>query len=445
MNKITCDVCLDLIPLVQDGIASEDSRKAVEQHICTCQTCANIYDGKTPPDIDSTQIFKKFQKKMRTFFAALMMFGIFFGLGLTASSEVFYNSLIMPLIGILGYVIFRWKALYEVPLLMLGINVFFYGLNMFRGIEIIELYSRVMYTGIYSVFVVIGVVIAGLTHVAFKKGEKNIWIKIGFVAAVVLVIGVGVFANALVGNPISKMLASNTVKKELETTYADKDFYVERITYSFKDGYYHAFINSESSIDSHFTICVDMYGEVKRDSYENVLRGWNTSDRLSTEYRNDVEEVFASPMFPFYAHIDYGMLEFLPEEALELEKDEIPEYAIIIEDLELDGLYDVQELGKRAGHLVLYVYDEEVSVERAAEILLEVKKQMDAGGVNFYVIDFVLEYPKPEDGEHWKEGRVETMEFRSEDIYEEGMVERVYEANEKAIAYHAARDAEMKE
>ena len=113
--------------------------------------------------------------------------------------------------------------------------------------------------------------------------------------------------------------------------------------------------------------------------------------------------------------------------------------------LELDGLYDVQELGKKAGHLVLYVYDEEVSVERAADILLEVKKQMDAGGVNFYVIDFVLEYPKPEDGGHWKEGRVETMEFRSEDIYEEGMVERVYEANEKAIAYHAARDAEMKE
>ena len=64
MNKITCDVCLDLIPLVQDGIASEDSRKAVEQHICTCQTCANIYNGKTPPDIDSTQIFKKFQKKI---------------------------------------------------------------------------------------------------------------------------------------------------------------------------------------------------------------------------------------------------------------------------------------------------------------------------------------------------------------------------------------------
>lgn len=29
------------------------------------------------------------------------------------------------------------------------------------------------------------------------------------------------------------------------------------------------------------------------------------------------------------------------------------------------------------------------------------------------------------------------MEFLSDDIYEEGMVERVYKTNEKAIAYHA--------
>jgi len=384
-------------------------------------------------------------KTTRGIFTVLMMFGIFFGLSITASSEMFYNSLIMPLIGILGYIIFKWKALYEVPLLMLGINVVFYVLNMFRGIEIIELYSRIMYTGIYSIFVIIGVVIAGLAHIAFKKGEKNKLIPVAFVVAAVLTIGVGIFANALVGNPISKLLASNTVKNQLATTYMDKDFYVERITYSFKDGYYHAFIKSESSIDSYFTISVDMYGKVKRDAYEDrVLLGWNTSDRLSTEYRASVEAVFGSPMFPFYAHIDYGSLEFLPREILESEELEIPRYALAIEDLELDGVYDVQELGAQAGHLVLYVYDEEVSVERAAEILLEVKRHMDAGGVKFYVIDLVLEYPKPEDGGHWKEGRVETMEFRSDDIYENGMAERVYEANEMAIAYHAARDAEMK-
>ena len=29
MNKISCDMCIDLMPLVQDGVASEDSRNAV--------------------------------------------------------------------------------------------------------------------------------------------------------------------------------------------------------------------------------------------------------------------------------------------------------------------------------------------------------------------------------------------------------------------------------
>lgn len=30
MNKISCDICMDLIPLVKDGIASEDSGNAVK-------------------------------------------------------------------------------------------------------------------------------------------------------------------------------------------------------------------------------------------------------------------------------------------------------------------------------------------------------------------------------------------------------------------------------
>ena len=35
--KITCDMCLDLMPLVLDGLASEDSEKAVREHIAGCE------------------------------------------------------------------------------------------------------------------------------------------------------------------------------------------------------------------------------------------------------------------------------------------------------------------------------------------------------------------------------------------------------------------------
>jgi len=169
MNEISCKICMDLIPLVQDGIASEDSREAVEQHISKCESCAAYYSGEIPPVADTDRLMVEVKKKVQFFFIMLLMFGIFFGLGLTASSELFYNSLIMPIVGVFGYVIFRWKSLYAVPLLLLFTNVISFVLNVLRGIEEIGMYSRVMWTGIYSIFVVVGIVIAGLIHYAFRK------------------------------------------------------------------------------------------------------------------------------------------------------------------------------------------------------------------------------------------------------------------------------------
>lgn len=169
MNEISCKVCMDLIPLVQDGIASEDSREAVERHISKCESCAACYSGEIPPVADTDKLITNVRRKVQFFFIMLLMFGIFFGLGLTASSELFYNSLIMPIVGVFGYVIFRWKSLYAVPILLLFTNVISFVLNVVRGIEEIGMYSRVMWTGIYSIFVVVGIVIAGLIHYAFRK------------------------------------------------------------------------------------------------------------------------------------------------------------------------------------------------------------------------------------------------------------------------------------
>lgn len=43
--KITCEICDDLLPLVEDGIASEESRQAVFSHICKCEKCRRNYPG----------------------------------------------------------------------------------------------------------------------------------------------------------------------------------------------------------------------------------------------------------------------------------------------------------------------------------------------------------------------------------------------------------------
>lgn len=271
--------------------------------------------------------------------------------------------------------------------------------------------------------------------------KKRILKIAAFVFAIALIVGVGVFANALVGNPISKAMATNTAEKHIEENYADKDLEIERVTFSFKDGYYHAFIYSPSSIDSNFTILVDMWGKLRYDTYEDrVLSGGNTADRISRDYRATVDKVLDSQAFPYNEHIGYGDFDFYPR--VHLEEYSIPEYALITEDLTLDAFYDVNELGAKHGKLTVYIDDDTVSYERLSEILLDIRRIFDDSGVKFYVIDCVLEYQKNEDSSKKQEGRVEVREFLYADIYEDGMVERVKASDEAANAYYDEQDAE---
>ena len=271
--------------------------------------------------------------------------------------------------------------------------------------------------------------------------RKRILKIAAFVFAIALIVGVCVFANALVGNPISKAMATNTAEKHIEENYADKDFEIERVTFSFKDGYYHAFIYSPSSIDSDFTILVDMWGKLRYDTYEDrVLSGGNTADRISRDYRAVVDKVLDSQAFPYNEHIGYGDFDFYPR--VHLEEYTVPEYALITEDLTLDAFYDVNELGAKHGKLTIYIDDDTVSYERLSEILLDIRRIFDDSGVKFYVIDCVLEYQKNEDSSKKQEGRVEVREFLYADIYEDGMVERVKASDEAANAYYAEQDAE---
>lgn len=173
MNKITCDMCKDLIPLVKDGIASADSCRAVKEHVKECEVCKQLYESENAEpselNMDLELELGKLKRKLQIFSVVLMMFGVFFGLSLTASEEMFYNSLIMPVIGALGYVIFRWKAVYQIPVLLLVMQLLINCFGMVRGMEIMPVMGVVTWVGIYTIFVELGVLVAGLLHFAFKK------------------------------------------------------------------------------------------------------------------------------------------------------------------------------------------------------------------------------------------------------------------------------------
>ena len=268
---------------------------------------------------------------------------------------------------------------------------------------------------------------------------------LALIVAIVLVVGLVWFANALNGNSISKMLAKRTGEKYLSETYVGTDYYIERVNYNFKDGNYHVFIKSSTSIDTEFTLIITMLGEFCYDTYESVVNGSNTARRIEMEYRELVDSVLESPIFPYHSDITYGTLEIYPEEALEnLETNEIPTYALNQNELVLDKIYDVRVLGKQAGHLIVYVDNNRVTFDDAAEIMLNIKKIFDDAAVPFVAMDFVLQYPRPEEGRR-PEGEVRVENFLYEKIYEEGMVERVREAHEALDEYYKEMDALKKE
>ena len=169
MTEISCDMCMDLMPLVQDGIASADSRAAVLAHLEHCGECRALFEGEIPQTTGKQNIVKELGNRLKLLGAMALMFGVLYGLSLTAGSGLFLNAVIMPVLGMLGYGLFRWKAVWLVPGILLGTHLVSNAVGVFRGAEVLDAPSVLMFTGMYAIFAVVGTVIAGLLHFAFRK------------------------------------------------------------------------------------------------------------------------------------------------------------------------------------------------------------------------------------------------------------------------------------
>ncbi len=171
MTEISCDMCMDLMPLVRDGIASPDSEEAVRNHLAHCEDCRTLYSGEAPAPSDFKKVYHRIHRKIQIISAMILMFGLFFGLSLSGSGDIFYNVLLMPAIGAMGYYLFRWKALYSIPTLLFVTHFLLNSLGMAWQSEHLGFDSLVLWSALYAVFAVIGIVIAGLLHFAFRKED----------------------------------------------------------------------------------------------------------------------------------------------------------------------------------------------------------------------------------------------------------------------------------
>ena len=274
--------------------------------------------------------------------------------------------------------------------------------------------------------------------------KKKVLKIIALIIAIALIVGICWVANGLNGNPISKMLAKKAANEYLEENFSDTDYYIEELGFSFKFSNYYAHVRSVTSIDTQFTLHIDMLGNVYFDTYESVTGGFVTARRVEQEYRELTNQIFENPSFPYPSDIGYGTLEIYPQEALDdPDVNDIPDYALVQQDLILDQIYDIRELGRQAGHLIIYVESETISFELAAQIMLDIRAEFEKANIPFRAMDFVMQLPLPEEGPRPDE-EVRVKDFRYEDIYQENLIDRIKAAHEELETYYAEQDAKYK-
>lgn len=172
MNKISCEICMDLIPLVQDQAASEDSRRAVEAHTAVCPRCRALLNGQADPEPVPTSVVTAVQKKMRYFYLLLLFLGLFLGICITQLSGRFFIVFVTPVIGMAAYGVYRWKALWLVPALLLPMYALSQLLGYWLGLLLWNPLGIFFWAALTIVFSDAGVLIAGLFHFGFRK-EKT--------------------------------------------------------------------------------------------------------------------------------------------------------------------------------------------------------------------------------------------------------------------------------
>jgi len=113
--NVPCDIILDLIPLVKDNVASEDSINLVSEHLKSCESCKLEFENYALPiqkEVDDKRVLFSIKKKLFLITSALLFLGTFIGMVLNKStSSNFMPTIIIALsIVIMGILIFKFNS-----------------------------------------------------------------------------------------------------------------------------------------------------------------------------------------------------------------------------------------------------------------------------------------------------------------------------------------------
>lgn len=108
-KRLSCDVYQDLIPLVNDGVASEDTCRLVEEHLKECEACRAYQHSGLSREISYEDDMKTIRKVKRSFLLYALGFAVAGSVGTFLLSSTIYLLWWMPAVGMATYFIFGKK------------------------------------------------------------------------------------------------------------------------------------------------------------------------------------------------------------------------------------------------------------------------------------------------------------------------------------------------
>mgnify|MGYP000954765724 CR=1 FL=1 len=173
--KLSCNVIQDLIPLVKDQVASEETTKLVLDHIKDCPICKREF-GEEQNKIarekikEDKKIIQGIKRSIYVSKVVILIIGALIGSVLTNTMGMFYNFLIMPTLGVISYFVFKKRA-YLMILMVFALSYAYITISsiVIDGFYWGFFYGSLFYSLIYSILVFIGIIISLLLTIAFRK------------------------------------------------------------------------------------------------------------------------------------------------------------------------------------------------------------------------------------------------------------------------------------
>lgn len=214
-----------------------------------------------------------------------------------------------------------------------------------------------------------------------KKMKK--WAAgLGGIALILLLL---LFVNSWTGNPVSEALAKNSAQKYIDANYRGLNLEIQDCSYSFKEGAYRVFVQSQNSRDTAFAVYGNSFGTILYDNYENeVANHFTTWRRLDEELRTAGRDRMAT--------LDYDF-EYCAFSLVTNKKDNL-DLLLLPLDMEL-------ELHNPPLPLLadVVVFHSEVSYETIAEVAKALEQELSQQGIPIsqYSIRIIPEENKTEE------------------------------------------------